>query len=422
VKSGIEDIPAMKEDGKELCGCLRAMVGSERIHPWYMSLRGAEDLVRNGRRADLREWAWEAPSHGSYLFQWGICQLLGEIAVDPSWDKDTRGQAILFLGEIIKTSTHPNVRKWIITILDHISRSSTLEVSDHEEEAVKAVAVASRDDLRANGDEAYSFPYLLSRRMPLPSVSSILRKVNKTADLEPALLKIKRDINDRGPELYIQLMSKAGLHDRGDKLRRLEDRITTFLEGRRQIMLILGDSGAGKSTFNRYLERRLWNEYRPGGRIPLFIDLMGSLDDSDFVKKKLAFHRLKDDQIQELKEYRQVILICDGYDECRQWVNLHTRLKDEGWKSFQIVVTCRSQYLPPNYRDYFVPRRDVNQIVSQAPALYEEAVIVPFRQDEIKAYINLFRETEEAKGIFKSRTVWSTEEYMSRLAKLLELV
>ncbi|GJJ73271.1 hypothetical protein EMPS_05629 [Entomortierella parvispora] len=428
VKSGVEDIPALMEDGKELGGCLRAMVGSGRIHPWYMSLRGAEDLVRTGRLADLRVWAWEAPSQGSYLFQWGICQLLGEIAVDPSWGMNSQSQSILFLCEIFKISVHRNVRRWILTILDYISKLSTLDTStsDHEEEAIKVTAAIARDDLRSNEYEPFSFPYLLGRRLLLPTASSIIQKVNKTVALEPALLKIQIAVSNRGPEFYAQLMAKAGLQDSGDSLKLLEERVLTFLGGKRQIMLILGDSGAGKSTFNRHLERKLWSEYHPGGPIPLFVDLrrMENLSDSE-VKKKLRIDDLKDDQIQELKEYRKVIFICDGYDECRQWVNLHSRFRDEGWKSFQIVVTCRSQQLTPNsnYRNYFVPRTEANLTESQASALYEEAVIVPFGENQIKACIEQFRGTEEAsKEVFKEGAIWSTEEYINQLANLLELV
>jgi len=41
----------------------------------------------------------------------------------------------------------------------------------------------------------------------------------------------------------------------------------------REILLVLGDSGGGKSTLGRHLENELWAEYKPGGPVPFFVYL-----------------------------------------------------------------------------------------------------------------------------------------------------
>jgi len=297
------------------------------------------------------------------MFQWGICQLLGDIAVDPSWDKVTREQAVRFLSELFTSTPRNNVRRWILTILSYISTAPALgqPLGATVDEEIKNQSSKALKNLESQSDEeAFAFPYLLGQRLAYPKVSALLRRVNKTADLEPKLLKIRSEFSEAGLEMHTPLMSKVSLQDSGEKLDPLDDRVTSFLSDKKEIMLILGDSGAGKSTYNRHLERMLWVEYQPGGAISLLIDLktMGKLNEVDIVKRKLARHGFTEVEIQELKEHRRVILICDGYDECRQWVHLHSLVKEEGWKSCQIVVTCRSQYLTPTYRKT-TSRRDL---------------------------------------------------------------
>ncbi|KAI7818957.1 hypothetical protein BC939DRAFT_506177 [Gamsiella multidivaricata] len=427
VKAGVEDFNAMIENGQELAECLKDAFGSKQKGLWYISLRGAQELVRRGQLADLNTLVREAPSHQGYMFQWGICQLLGDIAVDPTWDVTTRGQAIKFLGELFATTSLGNVRQWILTILNHIATARVLNPSLDVavEEAIKTQASATIQSLdKKSGEEAFPFPYLLGQRLPQPIVSALLKRVNKTADLEPKLLKAQSETCEGSFGIYIPLMSKVSLQDSAEKLDPLEDRVTSFLNDKKEIMLILGNSGAGKLTYNRQLERKLWDKYQPGGAIPLFIDLkaMGKLDESNIVKRTLTLYGFTDVEIQELKEHRRVILICDGYDECRQWVHLHSRIKDERWKSFQIVVTCRTQYLTPTYRNYFVPRPAANQSASEASSLFEEAVIVPFKSDQIENFIGQFRDTREAKDIFDDRPIWSTDTYMKCLSNLTALV
>ncbi|KAG0282750.1 hypothetical protein BGZ97_008863, partial [Linnemannia gamsii] len=125
--------------------------------------------------------------------------------------------------------------------------------------------------------------------------------------------------------VYIAPMAKPSLQAPNDTLFPLMGKVKDFLAGDSQVMLILGDSGAGKSTFNRHLEHELWQDYTAGGRIPLLINLP-SLErpEKDLVAEQLRWHNFLDDQIRELKLHRQLILICDGYDESQLTSNLHT--------------------------------------------------------------------------------------------------
>ncbi|KAF9993546.1 hypothetical protein BGZ80_008093, partial [Entomortierella chlamydospora] len=53
----------------------------------------------------------------------------------------------------------------------------------------------------------------------------------------------------------------------------LTAKVQEFLASDRKAFLVLGDSGARKSTFNRALEISLWDSYKINGSIPLFIHL-----------------------------------------------------------------------------------------------------------------------------------------------------
>lgn len=48
-----------------------------------------------------------------------------------------------------------------------------------------------------------------------------------------------------------------------------------------------------------------------------------------------------------MKQHRQFVIICDGYDESQQLVNLHDTnlLNREGQWSSKMIISCRSQYL-----------------------------------------------------------------------------
>ncbi|KAK3844630.1 MAG: hypothetical protein J3R72DRAFT_419160 [Linnemannia gamsii] len=53
---------------------------------WYTALREAQEHIQKGQLADFNHLVFQAPCSREVEFQWGISQLLGEIAIDPLWD------------------------------------------------------------------------------------------------------------------------------------------------------------------------------------------------------------------------------------------------------------------------------------------------------------------------------------------------
>ena len=91
----------------------------------------------------------------------------------------------------------------------------------------------------------------------------------------------------------------------------------------------MGDSGAGKSTFNRILAHTIWEEYEHKRTIPLFISLPLLKDPTHYLISEhlKEEHRFSDDQIKELKDNRKFVFILDGYDEINKKDNLYINNK-----------------------------------------------------------------------------------------------
>ncbi|KAG0049850.1 hypothetical protein BGZ83_005343 [Gryganskiella cystojenkinii] len=429
VKSAWEEVPDMIEDGCGVFDSLKEGLSSGRKHPWYIALRGAQGLVQNGQLAIFNSLVCESPCRQNPLFQWGICQILAEIAVDPSWEAVTRGQAVKFLGAMYTTNQdstkHQVIRCWVLTILKTISEFS----SSLDNDAIKDQAgVLIKELIKKDGDVPFPYPYIFGKSLPLPKSSLLLKEVYNTPDLELHLQRFRYERRQEynSTAIYIEPLSKESLHSLEDNLTPLKARVESFLASKNEVLLILGDSGAGKSTFNLRLEHDLWNQYQPGDPIPLFIDLktVNKLE-NDLIRQKLVADNLfSPEQIDELKRSRQFILICDGYDECRKWCNLHTinRLNRPRQWMAKMVITCRTQYLIPDYQAYIAPQPDSVQRPPEIIRCYEEAVIIPFKVDQIKDYIELHRQDPDTQVVFGTQEVWSTEHYMRQLTNLMDLV
>ncbi|GJJ67752.1 hypothetical protein EMPS_00098 [Entomortierella parvispora] len=67
---------------------------------WYRALRTAEWYIETGRLVQFKELVTTTPCRHKFIFQWGICQLLGQFAVHTQWSLNSRQDAISFLGAL----------------------------------------------------------------------------------------------------------------------------------------------------------------------------------------------------------------------------------------------------------------------------------------------------------------------------------
>jgi len=247
--------------------------------------------------------------------------------------------------------------------------------------------------------------YPLGITLPDLASPSLLDRVQNSLDVEVQLRVFRRRrTNGRDSAVYIPPQAKASLQATDDTRFPLMGRVKEFLGGDQKVLLLLGESGAGKSTFSSELEFDLWQSYKgKTGRIPLHINLPAiDKPEHDMIAKQLRMDEFTEHQIREMKHYRKFILICDGYDECQQTRNLYmsNRLNQPGEWDVQMVICCRREYLGSDYRDRFQPGNR-NQLMDSP--LFQEAVFTPFSVDQIEAYL------EQYVSMYKP--LWGVKDY-----------
>ncbi|KAG0040435.1 hypothetical protein BGZ83_002533, partial [Gryganskiella cystojenkinii] len=391
-KIGYEGVSSLVESGQGLLESLKVGLSFNQKRAWYTALRGADTLLQDGQLAKFKTLVCEAPCRNDVAFQLGVCQRLGDLTANPMWDAESRHGALAFLGEIYRNDAEWGqqalVKQWILHILMQLATVGSV------------MPGCIKEDL-------CSHPLKIA--LPTPSSPSLLDRVQNKPDVETDLRRLRKQrLMERDDAVYISPQAKAGLQAPDDALFPLMDKVNEFLSSDQKVILLLGDSGAGKSTFNRALECELWGEYKKKeGRIPLLINLP-TIDkpEQDLIAKQLRRAEFTEPQIRELKSYRKFILICDGYDESQQTHNLYVsnRLNQTGEWSAQVVISCRSEYLGLDYRDRFQPADRNHQA---EPALFQEAVIAPFSKDQVQDYIRKYVST--------MGPLWQVKDYLHAL-------
>ncbi|KAG9065468.1 hypothetical protein KI688_001751 [Linnemannia hyalina] len=408
-----EGICSLMESGRGVLDSLKEGLGSGQKRLWYPAVKAAYAFAQAGQLKDLKVLIFEAPCRRDPLFQWGICQLMGEIAIDPVWPILARQQAATLLGHLCQHDQDwgrdESVKAWMLTIITKLCASFG--------QAVSETARPVLQDLTVNQSALTKHPYPLRARLPIPDTSPLLAKVQNIPHLEYELHKFRlQRLEEAKLPVYIAPMAKANLQARDDELFPLKEKVQEFLASNRQVMLILGDSGAGKSTFNKHLESELLRTYTRSGSIPLSINLPAIYQpDRDLIGEHLRTNNFSEGQIQEMKQYCQFVLICDGYDESQLTVNLHTSnlFNRPGQWNVKMVISCRTQYLGQDYRCRFIPD-GTGHYTRQATELFQEAVIAPFSKEQIKDYVEQYVPLEP-------RT-WTTKDYMDRLTTIPNLM
>jgi hypothetical protein len=122
---GVSTAASLVESGQGFLDSLKEGFSFERKREWYPALRGADVFIREGLFVKFEKLVYGAPCRGEPAFQWGVCQRLGEIAINDMWDTEARRSAVIFLGEMYRDDViwgqHPSVKQWIIKLLMRLS-------------------------------------------------------------------------------------------------------------------------------------------------------------------------------------------------------------------------------------------------------------------------------------------------------------
>ncbi|KAF9902643.1 hypothetical protein EC991_004739, partial [Linnemannia zychae] len=264
--------------------------------------------------------------------------------------------------------------------------------------------------------------------MPMVTLGNI-DQLSSTPNIERRLQELRSEMmmSWTVPN-FIPLHAKVSILISNDVPFPLEERVLDFLgPNARQVFLLSGQAGSGKTAFCRNFVRKLWTNYKPGDRIPLLIDLpIVDKPQNRLVYKQLQHHNFLDYEICELLRNRQFVLVCDGYDESRLRANLHSTncLNQPGQPQVKLIVTCRSTFFGRDYQERFYPCRGDNYHGNRSE-LFEEASIVPLRDVDVETFIQQHvRDTAKLKPC-NLRPCWTLKKYLdtfSVIPGLSELV
>jgi DNA replication protein DnaC len=172
---------------------------------------------------------------------------------------------------------------------------------------------------------------------------------------------------------------------------KLTGEVNKFLcNDKKNVLLLLGNSGAGKTMFCHFLSDLLCQQQDKV--IVLYITL-GSFDDPshNLIEQYLQRAGLKEKEIKYLRKNHKFVFILDGYDEMSRGKGLHQNLYAtnhfEQWQA-KIIISCRSSFLI-NAKDYRLDFYPLKQGKSNAAA-FTEITLVPFSENQIKRYISVF--------------------------------
>jgi WD40 repeat protein len=188
----------------------------------------------------------------------------------------------------------------------------------------------------------------------------------------------------------------------------LEEEMTKFLNSDKKVLLLLGDSGSGKSLYTQGLASQLWQDHKSDSLIPIWISLPSLKNPVNrAIEETFEKFGFNAEQIASLKQTHSFIFILDAFDEIHQLKNLWVSNHLEKWNT-KIIITCRREYLyhVDNYKLYFTPFHGEKALYQE----YDEMIIKPFSEEQIEQYIKQY--------IQHQKPEWSLERYQKAIEEM----
>jgi WD40 repeat protein/serine/threonine protein kinase len=162
--------------------------------------------------------------------------------------------------------------------------------------------------------------------------------------------------------------------------------IAGFLDGKSKVLLILGDSGMGKSS--------LLTELINFERTPILASLPSCPHpEQDLMQTVLQRQGLSSGEIASLRQI-PLLLLLDGYDEIATDDNLYRTNRLDQW-DVKVIITCRTERIARmqgNYKSRFEPHD---------PSEFEQLVLAPFDRAQIEAFIKGYANRDGLEGEWK---------------------
>ena len=177
----------------------------------------------------------------------------------------------------------------------------------------------------------------------------------------------------------------------------LEQEVNKFINGTSSVLLLLGDSGSGKSTFCTHLALRLIDQCQKDDNSPLPVLIrLGSaksaIEHCRLIEYQFEGIGLFSTNIATLKKDKTFVFILDGYDELGENENIITTNKIAEWNA-KVIITCRTQYLEKvdDYHSLFSKTDLVSHI--RDPLSFRTLYVIPFSDKQVDSYLEKYAPT-----------------------------
>lgn len=185
----------------------------------------------------------------------------------------------------------------------------------------------------------------------------------------------------------------------------LTEALTNFLQHPTKcVLLIQGLSRMGKSASLSYIKG-----YTAQHNILTHLILLSLYTEDDFHSEikdpiiKLLHHKKWPKDSQQIR-----VLLLDGQDELKNrkgLFNIYQNNQLQCWKNLKVIITCRQEILPANYRHFFKPNKEV----------FVEWELLPLNSEQQRSYIAQLLEKYHDKNQYINLNL---ELYMHILSKL----
>lgn len=200
------------------------------------------------------------------------------------------------------------------------------------------------------------------------------------------LLEQGNPIYQQAAHFYVK-HSTTEDHRKGAKRQPFGTMLSAFLRDREvRVLLLLGDSGFGKSTVTQRITQIQWRSYLRDAKMRVAIRIELKQFSARTVKRCID-NALLDDyhltaaQIAALKQ-RPCLILLDGFDEIaeRTRFNLWNSHGLSQWRDVKLIITSRAAYLnPEDISQYFYPDGRKSGLQQQ--------YLAPFNPEQIEAYL-----------------------------------
>lgn len=359
---------------------------------WYAALKVIDSALENNR-LDLFEFlARSSECRKKEPFLKSLCQRLERIATSTT-NTEIAKNAIKFLADIVQDREFWGGSKYaaqsVADILERLGKIKSQDIKSYIEEVKNNMTRGSDFVLpspTASCNRFVPFQSFILNEIP----NNLLLKAKEKLDLhpEPSLEILTNSIKKISEDIYVKRTPAININDQYDSCD-LEADIDDFLKSsNKEVLLLLGMTGSGKTTFISHFVQSLWEKYRSGKSewIPIYLDLPLEQPSNNLISKYLGEKNFRRTQPEEWKD-KQLVFILDGYDALEpESSTIYTRFGFNSWTQSKIVVISRPLHRR-NYENEFLrygARRNERNIQKQDLNLFSD--------EDIGIYIKKYRD------------------------------